>query len=144
MLVLLCERVEPPRGELEHIHYFCGNTEITEDLDEREPLRARFTSPSSPLFGHLAGLQMLEAAEYGVADIARIKGQLDYHVNVCEVVRRASGESLDLKSYEADMRYLLDTYIGAWERGKISPFDGIGPTGVVAAQYSGCRFSSSI
>ena len=26
-LALLCEPVEPPKGELEHIHYFCGNTE---------------------------------------------------------------------------------------------------------------------
>jgi len=39
-LALLCEPVEPPKGELEHIHYFCGNTEIPEDLAEREPQRA--------------------------------------------------------------------------------------------------------
>ncbi|HEY5523032.1 MAG TPA: HsdR family type I site-specific deoxyribonuclease, partial [Desulfuromonadaceae bacterium] len=26
-LALLCEPVEPPKGDLEHIHYFCGNTE---------------------------------------------------------------------------------------------------------------------
>ena len=25
---LLCDPVQPPKGELEHIHYFCGNTEI--------------------------------------------------------------------------------------------------------------------
>ena len=29
-LALLCEPVEPPKGELEHIHYFCGNTEIAD------------------------------------------------------------------------------------------------------------------
>ena len=39
-LALLCEPVEPPKGELEHIHYFCGNTEIPTDLKEREPQRA--------------------------------------------------------------------------------------------------------
>src|ERR1700686_3006749 len=39
-LVLLCEPVEPPQGELEHIHYFCGNTEIPEDLKEHETQRA--------------------------------------------------------------------------------------------------------
>ena len=38
-LALLCEPVEPPKGELEHIHYFCGNTEIPTDLEEREPQR---------------------------------------------------------------------------------------------------------
>lgn len=39
-LASLCEPVEPPQGELEHIHYFCGNTEIPSDLKEREPRRA--------------------------------------------------------------------------------------------------------
>jgi type I restriction enzyme R subunit len=26
MLAVLCEPVEPPQGELEYIHHFCGNT----------------------------------------------------------------------------------------------------------------------
>ena len=38
-LALLCEPVEPPKSDLEHIHYFCGNTEIPSDLVEREPQR---------------------------------------------------------------------------------------------------------
>jgi type I restriction enzyme R subunit len=38
-IALLCEPVEPPKSELEHIHYFCGNTEIPEELTEREPQR---------------------------------------------------------------------------------------------------------
>jgi type I restriction enzyme R subunit len=36
-VALLCEPVEPPRGELEYMHYFCGNAEIPTDLQEREP-----------------------------------------------------------------------------------------------------------
>ena len=39
-IALLCEPVEPPKDELEHIHYFCGNTELPADLQEREPQRA--------------------------------------------------------------------------------------------------------
>ena len=39
---------------------------------------------------------------------------------------RPSGESLDLKAYEADMRHLIDTYIEADEPRKISPFDNMG------------------
>ena len=31
VLALLCEPVEPPKGELQHIHYFCGNTEIASE-----------------------------------------------------------------------------------------------------------------
>jgi type I restriction enzyme R subunit len=38
-------------------------------------------------------------------------------------IRNASGGSLDLKPYEADMRHLIDTYVEAKEPRKISPFD---------------------
>src|SRR5439155_13216431 len=56
----------------------------------------------------------------------RIKQQLDYYLDVREIVRKASGETLDLKPYEADMRHLIDTYIDADEPRKISPFDNVG------------------
>jgi type I restriction enzyme R subunit len=126
-LVLLCEPVEPPKGELEHIHYFCGNTEIATDLADREPQRAALYKATVALVRAYANISdEFEPAGYSVADIARIKQQLDYFLNVREIVRKASGESLDLKAYEADMRHLLDTYIEADEPRKISPFDNIG------------------
>ena len=34
----------------------------------------------------------------------------------------ASGEKLDLKTYEADMRHLIDTYIQAEDSRRIDPF----------------------
>jgi len=67
---------------------------------------------------------------------------------VREVIRKASGESLDLKPYEADMRHLIDTYIEAAEPRKISPFDGLSlldlivKTGIadaIAKQLSGLK-----
>jgi type I restriction enzyme R subunit len=125
-LGLLCEPVEPPKGELEHIHYFCGNTEIPSDLAEREPQRAALYKAAVALmraYGNIA--DELDTAGYSTSDIARIKQQRDYYLNIREIVRKASGESLDLKAYEADMRHLIDTYIEAAEPRKISPFDGL-------------------
>jgi len=116
--------VEPPKGELEHIHYFCGNTEIRSDLQEREPQRAALYKATVALVRAYASIaDELESAGYGSVDIARIKQQLNHYLNVREIVRKASGESLDLKPYEADMRHLIDTYIEADEPRKISPFD---------------------
>src|SRR5262249_26137800 len=69
----------------------------------------------------------------------RIKQQLDHYLDVREIVRKASGESLDLKPYEADMRHLIDTYIEADEPRSISPFGKMGlldlivKTGIAAA-----------
>src|SRR5215213_6987607 len=123
-LALLCEPVEPPKGELEHIHYFCGNTEIPSDLEEREPQRAALYKATVALLRAYANIaDELEPAGYDAADVARIKDRLKYYLNVREIVRKASGESLDLKAYEADMRHLIDTYIDASEPRKISPFD---------------------
>jgi type I restriction enzyme, R subunit len=126
-LALLCEPVEPPRGELEHIHYFCGNTEIASDLKEREPQRAALYKATVALMRAYANIaDELEPAGYGAADISRIKQQLDHYLNVREIIRKASGETLDLKAYEADMRHLIDTYIEADEPRTISPFANIG------------------
>ncbi|MBE3065418.1 MAG: restriction endonuclease subunit R, partial [Spirochaetes bacterium] len=126
-LVLLCEPVEPPKGELEHIHYFCGNTEIPADLQEREPQRAGLYKATVALVRAYANIaDELERAGYSGTDISRIKQRLDHYLSVREIIRKASGESLDLKAYEADMRHLIDTYIEADEPRTISPFDNMG------------------
>jgi len=148
-LDLLCEPVEPPKGELEHIHYFCGNTEIPADLQEREPQRAALYKATVGLVRAYANIaDELEPAGYLVTDISRIKQDMDRYLNIREMIRNASGESLDLKAYEADMRHLLDTYIEADEPRKISPFDDmplldlIVKTGIgnaIAAQLDGLK-----
>ena len=125
-ITLLCEPVEPPRGELEHIHYFCGNTEIPAQLREREPRRVALYKATAALVRAFANIaDELERAGYAPAAIDRIKQQLDHYLKLRETIRMASGETLDLKAYEADMRHLIDTYIEAREPRKISPFDGM-------------------
>ena len=126
VLVLLCEPVEPPKGELEHIHYFCGNTEIAADLQEREPRRAMLYKATVGLVRAYANIaDELERAGYSAGQAAQIKTQVDHFLSVREIVRKASGESLDLKAYEADMRHLIDTYIEADEPRTISPFGNL-------------------
>lgn len=148
-LDLICEPVEPPKGELEHIHYFCGNTENPSDLQDREPQRsALYKATASLVRAYANAADELEAAGYNGADIARINKQLQHYLDVREIIRKASGETLDLKAYEADMRHLIDTYIKADEPRKISPFDGMsllqlivksGIASAIAAQLSGLR-----
>ena len=123
---LLCESVEPPRGELEHIQYFCGNTELADDLAARAPQRVAFYRATAALVRAFANIaDELAAAGYSDSDGVRIKRELERAVNLRDVIRQASGESLDLKAFEADMRHLIDTYITADEPRKISPFDGL-------------------
>jgi type I restriction enzyme R subunit len=126
-LDLLCEPVQPPKGELEHIHYFCGNTEMETDLLEREPQRVALYKATASLVRAYANIaDEMEPAGYSSADVSRIKQQMGHYLDVRETIQLASGESLDVKAYEADMRHLIDTYIEADEPRKISPFDGMG------------------
>ena len=126
-MTLLCEPVAPPQGELEFIHYFCGNTEIPSDLQEREPQRtALYKATASVVRAYANIADELEPAGYSSADIARIKERINRYLSVRDIIRKASGESLDVKAYEADMRHLMDTYIEADEPRKISPFDNMG------------------
>ena len=123
-LMALCEPVEPPRQELQYLHYFCGNTEIASDLKQREPLRVALYKATVALLRAYANLaDDLGGAGYSAADIGRLKGEVKRYTELRESIRNASGESLDLKPYEADMRHLIDTYVEAKEPRQISPFD---------------------
>ncbi|MDX9788594.1 MAG: HsdR family type I site-specific deoxyribonuclease [Salinivirgaceae bacterium] len=80
-LSLLCEPVEPPKGELEHIHYFCGNTEIPTDLQEHEPQRAALYKATVSLVRAYVNISdELEPAGYNTADITRIKQRRDHYL----------------------------------------------------------------
>ena len=127
VLERLCEDVAPPMGELEHIRYFCGNVENPVDLAQAEPRRVALYQAVAALVRAYANIaDELPGAGYTVAETARLQQRLQHYVDLREIVRRASGELLDLKPYEADMRHLLDTYIEAAEPRTTSPFDGMG------------------
>ena len=126
VVALVTEPVEPPKGELQVIHYFCGNNEKAADLEEREPQRSALYKAVASLVRAFAGIaDELDEAGYSLSEIKSIKGQIDHALNVREIVRLASNETLDLKAYEADMRHLIDTYIEADEPRTISPFEDV-------------------
>ena len=124
---LLAEPVAPPMDDLSILHHFCGNTENPNDLQEREPLRMAYYKVVAGLTrAHAALANELTEAGYSSSEAARISKQRDKALNWRQVIRLASGENLDLKAYEADMRFLIDAYIEADQPRKISAFDDIG------------------
>lgn len=121
---LLCEAVAPPKDDLAFIKYFCGNSENKDDLKKNEFKRSTLYKNAAGLArSYAAIMDEMEEAGYSNSESKEIKGQVKYYLKVRELIRKASGESIDLKSYEADMRYLIDNYILAEEPRKISAFD---------------------
>ncbi len=142
-LALICEPVEPPKGELEHMRYFCGNVEIPEDLEEREPKRTALYKSTVALlraYGNIA--DDLAEAGYSEAEATRIKSLMKHYVELRDTIRNAAGETLDLKPFEADMRHLIDSYIEASEPRKISPFDGMGLLDLIVKSASPMRLQN--
>lgn len=128
-IALLCEPVQPPQGELEHIHYFCGNTEKVDDLKATEPQRVALYQATVALVRAYANIaDEMSKAGYTQTEIEKIKREIDVYLKLREIIRQASGETIDLKAYEADMRHLIDTYIEASEPREISDF---GETGLL-------------
>ncbi|TYB79177.1 type I restriction endonuclease subunit R [Bizionia myxarmorum] len=122
-LHILCEPVAHPKGTMDYIRYFCGNTEIEEELKARETQRNALYKKTVSLIRAYANIaDDMEGAGYTEGDVISIKKELDYYLKLREEIRQASGEVLDLKTYEADMRHLIDTYIQADEPETISPF----------------------
>lgn len=123
-IALLCEPVPMPKDTLAYIRYFCGNPEIPEELRAKEPQRNTLYKQTVALIRAYANIaDELDLAGYSNAEIESIKKEVNDYLKLREEIRKASGETLDMKTYEADMRHLIDTYIQADEPVKISPFD---------------------
>ena len=148
---LLCQPVEAPKRPLDYQHYFCGNTEIPSDLKAKETQRTALYKKTVSLIRAYANIaDEMEDAGYSENEIANIKKEVNFYLKLREEIKQASGETLDLKTYEADMRHLIDTYIQADEPEIISPFgdmsllDIIVKTGIadaIATLPSGIRGS---
>ena len=123
-IALLCEPVPMPKDTLAHIHFFCGNPEIADELKAKEPLRNALYKHTVALIRAYANIaDEMDLAGYSDFEIESIKTEINDYLKLREEIRKASGETLDMKTYEADMRHLIDTYIQADEPVKISPFD---------------------
>lgn len=109
-LKLLCKPVAPPKGELEHIRHFCGNPEIVADLSAHEPERvALYQIVAGLVCASVAIAGELASAGYDQAQIATIEREKEQAVQLRNLIRQASGETLDVKPFEVDMRHLIDS-----------------------------------
>ena len=131
----LCEGVEEPRGEIQYIHYFCGVSGQSEESDE---IYARLREKLYRLVSSLVRA-FAEAKPYLVDDISSGKlseydKKVTFYIELKKTIGTASGDFLDLKAYEPDMRKMIDNYITAADAEKIGDFDDLTLLDFVAKQ----------
>lgn len=125
----LCEPVTPPKDMVDYYHYFCGANTEAFDLDELEgnmPKREQLYNLSAAAlraFGEVSG-ELQEKYHYTVDQIKAIEQEVTYYIKVRDDVRLASGDYVDLKKYDPDMRHLIDTYLSANPSRVLTSFGG--------------------
>ena len=132
----LCGGVPAPRAELDYTHYFCGENGVDGMDDEsRSRSREKLYKLVNRLIRAYAEIksEMAEAG-YTAAEQAAIDKKVTFFIALKETIGNASGDFIDLKSYEADMRRLIDTYIKADDSRKIGEFDDFTLLDFVQAQ----------
>lgn len=111
-LKALLMNVPDPKADTDYIEYFCGgNSESDEKTARRDTLYALTAS----LTRSFASCCDRLAADYGYTErqVAQLRSDIDGCNKIKEMIKLASCDYIDLKPYEADMRYILDTYIRA-------------------------------
>ena len=123
----LCEPVDPPKNTNDYIRYFCckesGNVDQLKANEQKRVNLYKLTAAFVRAYANLAN-EMREAV-YTDTEIQEIKAEVTHYENVRQEIKLASGDYVDLKVYEPDMRHLLDTYILAEESETLSTFDDI-------------------
>ena len=110
----LCEPVALPREVEQFLHYFCGDAANPNALNETEALRVSFYKAVAVFVRAFAAIaQDLTEAGYSDAEAAALQKDVEFYSEIRSAIKKHSGEELDIKPYEADMRHLLNTYVQA-------------------------------
>lgn len=110
----LCEPVLAPREIEQYLHYFCGTVNDPESLAKTEQLRITYYKSAATFIRAYANIaQHLTEAGYSDGEIALLQDETKFHDDTRAAIKKHSGEELDIKPFEADMRHLLNTYVQA-------------------------------
>ncbi len=108
----LLENVNDPKEDTDYIEYFCGeNSEDDKRIGRRDILYA-LTASLTRSFANCCDKLV---SNYGYSDnqVNQLRSDISGYNKIKEMIKLASCDYIDLKPYEADMRYILDTYIRA-------------------------------
>lgn len=117
----LLQNVGDNPEDLDYIRYFCGDGSES-DADELVGKRDILYSLTSSLTRSFANCcdRLVSDYKYSEKDVDKIRKNIYGYNRIKDMIRLASNDYIDLKPYESDMRYILDTYIKAEDSRVIS------------------------
>lgn len=128
----LCEPVPLPREVEQFLHYFCGDATNPNALNETEALRiSSYKSVAVFVRAFAAIARDLTEAGYSDADATALQKEVEFYSEIRSAIKKHSGEELDIKPYEADMRHLINTYIQADPAADLGELGGLSLTELI-------------
>lgn len=118
-LEALIENVPAPQTDTDFIEYFCGEDSENDEKTARRDTLYTLTASLSRSFANCCDRLV---ADYGYTedDVNHLRSEISGYNKIKEMIKLASCDYIDLKPYEVDMRYILDTYIRAEDTRVIS------------------------
>ena len=124
---MLCEPVQPPKASSDYIYYFCGDTENVYALKENEQKRLKLYKAVASLVRRFQELKgNLKEIGYNQTQIKNLQKETEHFQAVKQEIKIASGDYIDLKKYDRDMRNLFNQYILAKDSEVLSNFNDKG------------------
>ena len=113
----LLSEVKDPKKDSSYIEYFCNDDKKL----ERENLY-KLTSSAARSFSNCCD-RLISHYNYTEKNVDEIRDRINEYCRIKDLIKYASCDYIDLRAYEADMRYILDTYIHANESKIISAME---------------------
>lgn len=108
----LLSNVPEPRNDTDYIEYFCGNDSESDEKTSRRDTLYALTASLTRSFASCCN-RLVPDFGYTEQQVTKLRSDIDGYNKIKEMIKLASCDYIDLKPYEADMRYILDTYIRA-------------------------------
>ncbi len=119
----MLEEVNDQKTDVDYIDYFCKDAGFTEEeLAQRRDTMYTLVSSFARSFADCCDC-LVSSFGYKGSEVDNIRAEIADFNKMKQMIKLASGDSFDLKPYEQDMRFILDSYISAEASCTISTFD---------------------
>ncbi len=108
----LVSNVPEPQEDTDYITYFCGDDSEDNEMRARRDTFYALTASLSRSFANCCD-RLVSDYGYTEEEVNSVRDNIGGFNKIKEMIKLASCDYIDLKPYEVDMRYILDTYIKA-------------------------------
>lgn len=120
----LFSNIEDKSIDTKVIEYFCGDKEDDETYTGRREIFYSLAASYTRSFANCCD-KLVSDYEYSEKEVNNLRREITNYNKIKEMVKLASYDYIDLKSYESDMRYILDTYVKAEDTTIISELENM-------------------